>query len=122
MLLSELHEQLAPTFPAYARKDLQTAIRVLAQALDCADPQHCSLDDLNRPLATLYQMVETYLSSQNKSAHTIRNTKNNLSRLFRLADAQHLFPLTSCPATPHHNFYTRTRRLGNHVTYQNGTF
>ena len=58
MLLSELYDQLAPTFPAYVRKDLQTAVRALARALKCADPQHCAFDHYNRPLPALYHLVE----------------------------------------------------------------
>jgi hypothetical protein len=76
------------------RKDLKTAVRVLAQALQCSDPQHCPLEQYNQPLPTLYRLVEDYLSAQGKSAHTIRNAKNNLSRLFRLAEKQQLFSLT----------------------------
>ena len=70
MLLAQLHDHLVPSFPLYARKDLQTAVRILARALDCSDPQHCSLEQYNQPLPQLYRLVEDYLIAQGKGPHT----------------------------------------------------
>jgi hypothetical protein len=104
MTLQDLYDRLAPEFPESARKDLKTAVRVLAHALDCADPQHCALETFNCPLPSLYRLVERSLSAQGKKPHTVRNIKNYLSRLFRLAEAHQLFSLTSAPIAPRYQF------------------
>jgi hypothetical protein len=116
MTLHDLTEQLTPQFPASVQKDLKTAVRVLAQALGHPEPKSCPVELCLQPLPRLYRTVETYLLSQGKSPHTIRNTKNNLSRLFRLAEAHGLFaPL---PAQPQRRFvfdeaiHTRSRGRG----------
>jgi hypothetical protein len=54
--------------------------------------------------------------------HTIRNTKNNLSRLFRLAEQQQLLSLLPISLTPQYNALHMPRRPGTldkqkHVTY-----
>src|SRR5215216_7093400 len=121
MLLAQLHDQLAPAFPSYARKDLQTAVRVLAKALQYSDPQHCPLEQYNQPLPTLYRLVEDYLTSQGKSPHTIRNTKNNLSRLFRLAEHQHLFSLAPVFLTPRYDVLHKPPRPGSSSSKHHGT-
>ena len=108
--LADLYDHLTPSFPAHARKDLKTAVRVLARALDCPDPEHCALDQYNQPLPSLYQRVEQLLLPQGKKAHTIRNIKNLLSRLFRLAEAQHLFSLTPPTIEPRYDFRKRPFR------------
>jgi hypothetical protein len=102
MTLNDLTEQLYSQFPTSVQKDLKTAIRVLAQALNYADPKSCPLEACLQPLPALYQIIETSLISQGKGPHTIRNTKNNLSRLFRLAETQNLFSLV--PAMPTRRF------------------
>ena len=112
MTLADLHTQLAPSFPIHARKDLKTAVRVLAYALECPDPDHCALDQYNRPLPILYTRVEQLLLSQEKKAHTIRNIKNHLSRLFRLAEAQHLFSLVPVQLQPRYDIHQRPPRPG----------
>ena len=120
MLLSELYNQLVPSFPPYVHKDMQTAIRILARALDCTSPDHCILERYNRPLPVLNRLLEDYLLAQGKGAHTIRNTKNNLSRLFRLAEAQHLFTLHAPTLTRQHNFDKKPPREGR--PQKNGTY
>lgn len=121
MLLAQLYDQLAPAFPPYARKDLQTAVRVLAKALQCSDPQHCPLEQYNQPLPTLYRLVEDYLSAQGKGPHTIRNTKNNLSRLFRLAEQEHLFSLAPMTLTPQYDSLHKPPRPGALHTQRHAT-
>jgi site-specific recombinase XerC len=122
MTLAELHERLAPSFPPSVRKDLQTAIRVLAQALHCPDAHHCPLERCIQPLPTLYRHVEDYLIGQGKSPHTVRNTKNNLSRLFRLAEHQQLFSLTPAVLTPRYDSENKAYRPGGSHTKRNGTY
>ncbi len=122
MTLQELHDQLASHFPPYAQKDLRTAIRILAKALQYPDPSQCPLDQFNRPLPSIYKLVETHLSAQGKSAHTIRNTKNNLSRLFRLAEDQNLFSLIPLPLTPHYDYLHRPARPGSVPLQNNQTY
>lgn len=112
MTLQELHDQLAPSFPASVRKDLQTAVRVLAKALQAPDPQQCLLPQWNQPLPTLYRHVETYLLAQDKSAHTLRNTKNNLSRLWRLAETQGVFTPIPPVLTRRYDPRTQPKRHG----------
>lgn len=102
MMLATLHDRIHPLFPAYAQKDLKTAVRVLASALQCSDPRYCGDELFNLPLPTLYHRLDTYLQEQGKSNHTIRNIKNNVSRMFRLAEAHHL--LNIVPATPTRRF------------------
>ena len=121
MTLQELHDHLVPQFPAYAHKDMQTAVRVLAKTLHYPDPQHCPLDQFNQPLPSLYRRVETYLIDQGKSPHTIRNTKNNLSRLFRLAESYHLFSIKPLPLTPRYGYDTRPARPGSAASHNRGT-
>lgn len=100
MTLAELHDQLALSFPVYVRKDLKTAIRVLAHALNYPESEHCHLEHINRPLPSLIKLVEDFLLAQGKKPGTIRNTKNYLSRLFREAEAQQLFSLTPAHIEP----------------------
>src|SRR5262245_14391703 len=121
MTLQELHDQLAPEFPEYARKNLKTTVRVLARALDCPDAVHCQLDHFNRPLPVLYALVERFLFAQGKKAENVRNIKNYLSRLFRLAEAQHLFSLRPAELLPLHDPNHKPHRPGSSIGRQNGT-
>jgi hypothetical protein len=100
MMLEELYEQLAPLFPATTRKDLKTAVQVYTRALQYDHPRHCPLDVFHRPRPDMYRVVEDYLAGQSKSSHTIRNSKNHLSRLFRLAEAQGLLQVVPTVLTP----------------------
>jgi len=65
---------------------------------------------LERPLPQLYAQVQSYLLTHNKTAHTIRNIKNNLSRLIRFATAADL--LAPPPAGR-----PLVRRFGKRETY-----
>jgi Phage integrase family len=98
MTLHDLAEHLSPYFPTSVQKDLKTSIRTLAQALSYPDAKNCPLEACLIPLPDLYRHLERFLTTQEKSLHTIRNTKNNVSRLFRLAETHHaiapLPPLT----------------------------
>jgi hypothetical protein len=105
MTLDDLTEQLSPEFPASVQKDVKTAVRILAQSLNYPDAKSCPLTDCLRPLAEIYRLVEPRLVAAGKGPHTIRNTKNNLSRLFRLAEARGHFSLP--PAVPIRRFPAR---------------
>jgi hypothetical protein len=118
MSLATLHDLVAPAFPVHARKDLKTAVRVLARALDCADPEYCKPDHYNQPLPSLYTLVEQSLLSQGKKPHSIRNIKNLISRLFRVAahkqdaDGNALFSLRPPEITIRYDYHERPPRPG----------
>jgi hypothetical protein len=122
MTLQELHDQLAPFFPASVQKDVRTAVRVLAKALQFPDPHQCPIEQWNQSLPALYRHVETYLAAQGKSSHTLRNTKNNLSRLWRLAETQGLFTPIPLILTPRYDPRTKPHRSGSAVTDHTGTY
>jgi hypothetical protein len=90
MTLTQLYDHVAPHLPASIATNLKTAIKVLAQALGYQDPSHCPQEAFTRPLPDLYRVIEAHLVTQSKSDITIRNTKNYLSRMFRLAASTHL--------------------------------
>ena len=120
MTLAELHNQLSPSFPVYVRKDLKTALRVLAQALKCSDPEHCHLEHYNGTFPQLSRLVEDFLLAQGKKPHTARNIKNYLSRFFRLAEDQSLFSLMPAQLVPRYDALHRPHRPGStqrHATY-----
>ena len=121
MTLADLHHQLAPDFPDYARKNLKTAVHVLARALDCSDPEHCTLAHYNRPLPAIYTLVEHYLIVHGKKPHTVRNIKNYLSRLFRLSESKQLFSLVPIKLHPRYLAYKKPPRLGT-IGRTNGTY
>jgi len=120
MTLADLYKHLLPAFPVYVRKDVQTAVRVLASALDCSDPQHCFPEHFDRPLPTLYQLVERYQITQGKKPHTIRNNKNKLSLLFRHAHTQHLLSLPPPQLVRSYNILHKTSRPGSAITRPHG--
>jgi hypothetical protein len=119
MTLAQLYDQLAPSLHK-SRKDIQTALRVLATALHCPDPQHCFPEHYHQPLPTLIQMVDEHLRTQEKGVSTIRNTKNYIRRLFRLAEAQHLVSLAPAPLTPRYDPRYKPNRPGSTLSRPNG--
>jgi hypothetical protein len=121
MTLQDLYDQLVSDFPLYAQKDLKTAVRILAAALQCSEPSRCPLDHAAHSLSSIYRLVETHLISQGKSPHTVRNTKNNLSRFFRLAEDKHLFTFTPAPLTPCYPTQ-KPGRPGVQGAWRNGTY
>jgi hypothetical protein len=120
--LADLHSQLAQLFKPEARKDLQTAVKRLARALDHPDPEHCALDDCNRPLPTLLTLVERLLLAEKKKRHTIYNTKNFLRRLFGFAEAHHLLVSPHAPLVPRFNPRKKAPRPGSSGVGPNGTY
>jgi hypothetical protein len=99
MTLADLAETLLPQFPTSLQKDVKTAVRTLAHAMKYADPKDCPLAACQQPLPDLYRRIDAHLTVQAKKGYTIRNTKNLISRLFRLADAHALLPLAQTTLT-----------------------
>ena len=122
MTLAQLFDQLAPSLPAYARKDVQTSIRVLATALGCPEPQQCLPEHYHQPLTVLTERVEDFLHAQGKGASTIRNTKNYLRRLFHLAETNQLLSLRPAVLTPRFDSEHKPPRPGRCVAVPNGTY
>ena len=80
-------------------KDIQTSIRYLAEALGKTTPDQCHEADFVLTPSLWKAKLDTYFLSlqatgKQISAHTIRNTRNNLSYLFRIADEQSLFSVS----------------------------
>jgi hypothetical protein len=107
MTLADLYAQIVPTFSINTQKDLKTAVKMLAQALNYSSPEACPYEAYNLPLPAIYQRLETYLTHEAKGLHTIRNVKNNLSRLFR--EAEHKDLLSLPPATPVRRFLVNSK-------------
>jgi hypothetical protein len=122
MTLTDLHKQISPLFPAYSRKDLKTAVHVLAHALGTTAPELCHPDHYTRPLAEITHRIEDYLVAQGKSGHTIRNTKNNVSRLFRLATAHGLFDLPPTVPTPRYTWDSKPSNPAYTFAHNNGIY
>jgi hypothetical protein len=122
MNLTQLYDHVTPELPTSIAINLKTAIKVLAQALGYPDPSHCPQEALTRPLPDHYRLVEAYLTTQGKSDITIRNTKNYLSRMFRLAAAAHLFE--TLPPIPTRRFDQKhpLHRPGSEVTRRTGLY
>src|SRR5262245_46518198 len=120
MLLAALCDQLLPVFPSSMQKDVKTAVGYLAKALGCADPQHCPPELDHQPLATLYRRIEEYQRAEGKGPHTIRNTKNAISRLFREAEQRHLFALVPPSVTRCYPLDTKPARPGSITARCNG--
>ena len=102
MLLSELHKQIEPHFTPSLQKDLKTAVKTLATVLNYSDPAQCPAEQYNRPLPELYRLIETHFRAKGRSPNTVRNVKNNVSRLLRYAEEHNL--LTIKPTIPTRTF------------------
>jgi hypothetical protein len=96
---------------------------MLAQALGCANATHCPPARYSQPLPHLYQLLEDYLKACHKKPATLKNTKNHISRLFRMATARGLFSLP--PAVPEARFDAaarpirpRSRNNGSYLTFK----
>src|SRR5262245_47157044 len=105
MTLHEIYEVIAPQLPTSTANNLKTAIKILAQVVQYPGPANCPYEAFNRPLREIYRLVEAHLVAQGKKTRTIRNTKNNLSRMFRLATTAGL--LTPIDASPTRQFGSR---------------
>jgi hypothetical protein len=86
--------------PTGRMKDIQTSIRYLARALGKEQPAQCQQEDFLLSTSVWKEKLDTYFMALDKppSAHTIRNTRNNLSFLFRAAhDTGLITPPQSLP-------------------------
>jgi hypothetical protein len=97
------------TIPASRVKDVQTSMRYLARALGKDSPEQCQEADFVLPTAAWKEKLDTYFLAQQQqgktiSPHTLRNTRNNLSFLFRTA---HEHALLSTPQPLPQPLYTR---------------
>jgi hypothetical protein len=137
MMLEDLYSHLVPTFASCTQKDLKTAVKILAMSLNYPDPKSCPWEACQqiitirttpqgRRVIRFAPTFETFLSTQGKGAHTIRNVKNNLSRLFLSAEGKGLVHLVPAVLTPHFNSKRRPPRPGSegcgadgsHLLYQ----
>jgi hypothetical protein len=90
------------TFPAPQVKSIQTSVRYLATALGATDPAHCPLDATCLSIDTWLAAVEAHFARRAAQGQavgliTARNTRSNLRRIFRAAEAQSLFTVPSQP-------------------------
>ena len=99
MTLHELLTALSPSLHPGRVKDLKTAVRYLAHALGAADPMQCREADYRLPWIELKARLDHLLTTRQASPYTIRNVHNNLSYLFRQAQAAGLLtiPITRRP-------------------------
>jgi hypothetical protein len=100
MTLHELFAQVAPHVNPREVKDVHTSLRKLAHALGAADPRQCQSADYLRPLDDLHQRLAQYFATlaTPPSVHTVRNTRRNISLVFRRAQSLGLLqPLTALP-------------------------
>lgn len=103
-------------------KDLKTAVRVLAKVLGYPAPDVCPPEAYAQPIEKLYELLDT--AQAGKSEHTKRNSKNNLSLLFRTAGTHHLLPTATTKSThftkpkPKFDWDNRTSRKGSEASKQ----
>ena len=97
-------------------KDIQTSIQHFACALGKESPEQCQQDDFLLSTAVRKEKLDTYFMSLDKrpSASTFRNTRNNLSFLFRTAHdagiitAPQSLPLLHPNRIQHQKLFTQT--------------
>jgi hypothetical protein len=104
MTLAELFQTLVGrhTFPDAQVKTIQTSIRYLARALGATDPAHCPLLPERLSLERWLEALEAHFvllerQGQGVGRITARNTRSNLRRVHRAAEAQALFTVPSQP-------------------------
>lgn len=89
MSLQDLFDAASQSKDLQSRlKDVKTAVRVLANALGFPSPDACPPHAYALPIEKIYEMVDR--TQAGKGEHTKRNTRNNLSALFRTAAAKGL--------------------------------
>lgn len=116
MDLQQLVEAVSKHIPASRMKDVKTAVRVLAKALGFTSPGLCPPAAYNQPIDKLYELLDQ--AQVAKGDITKRNTKNNISLLFRTATKHQLFSnpkaVQKAPGRPKpkHDWRKRTKRKG----------
>lgn len=93
MTLQELFTAVTPYLTKSYVKDVQTAMRVLANALGFKNPSACGPQAYLRPIPELMQDLEVYFKTQEAakpdkppSVYTRRNIRHNTRILFRKAE------------------------------------
>ena len=76
---------------------MKTSLKYLAQALDHVGPEACPADVALRQEATWGTALETHFATLTASAYTRRNVRNDIRKIFKLAEAHGLLtePLPS---------------------------
>jgi hypothetical protein len=100
MTLQDLFDAVAPHLHPREVKDVRTSVRKLARALGTADPRRCGEAEYLRPLEALKARLDDYFTAlvPPPSVHTVRNTRRNISLVFRRAqDLGLLRPLAPLP-------------------------
>ena len=123
MTLQELFDATLADETEARIRNTKTAVRVLAKALGYDSPADCPQEAYSKPLSTLYALVEH--AQAGKGPHTIRNTKNYLSHLFRAAESQDACILPA-PISKRLNtaqdFRNRVSRKGKKSFKQDGSY
>jgi hypothetical protein len=122
LVLHDLYDALAPEFTESQRKDMRTALKVLAKTLGFSDPRHCPVQSCPTSLTTLTKTVERHLTEARKSPFTIRNIPSNLRRLFREAEHRGLVHLSSGQVTRQFNPRRKPPRKGSERCYLDGSY
>lgn len=118
MDLQQLFDAVSTHLTPCRVKDMKTALKVLAKALGAPSPDTCPRSAYDQPIEAIYARVDTELTGRGK--HTVRNTKNNLSLLFRTAAEHHLLPAQTVELkqpgrpSPKYKWEERTSRKGSH--------
>lgn len=116
MDLQQLVEAASTHIPASRMKDVKTAVRVLAKALGFTSPGLCPPAAYNQPMDKLYELLDR--AQAEKGDITKRNTKNNISLLFRTATEHQLLSNAKAAqkspgrAKPKFDWRKRTKRKG----------
>jgi hypothetical protein len=132
MTLNDLYSQLVPTFTSSTQKDIKTAVKILAKSLNYPDPKFCPLEACQQIVTCLETLegdyiirfsptFDTFLTAQGKRAHSFRNVKNNLSRLFRAAKHKGLFSPPPPKLTPRFHNQDRPPRPGGEAGRNDGS-
>lgn len=106
-------------------KDTRTSIRYLARALGKDMPEECKESDFVLSTAIWKEKLDNYFLAQQKqgktiSSHTLRNTRNNLSFLFRTAHDRKLLstpqplPQIALTRAAAHKLRTQTSPFAKH--------
>lgn len=97
MNLQELFDAVSTHLNPSRVKDMKTAVRVFAKVLGYPTPADCPQTAFAIPIDRIYGLIEQEQAGKGQSSQ--RNTKSNLSLLFRTAEKQEL--LSAIPIEKH---------------------
>lgn len=120
MNLMELFEALVSSFKMSQLKDIKSAVRMLARSLGFADAAKCPPEAYNRPVAQIMGVLEDYLSGKGK--HVVRNARNNVSRLYRIAIEQGVLVPSTTIISPRYDVKKRKLRPGSESVRHRGYY